>query len=191
MIHEIGLELAARLKDRGCPFIVVDGPEPTETVTFGRERIVLEYDEEAGDGFGPVKGTHKNPKHRMTVSWGGKISIYAKSPGASSLYFEHQRRALRVRDQVLVGMEEVAVARKNAWRPNKGGFTRPEDLKDSEKLAGAVYVLAFTFYRAVMVLTWAGSARPTATLGDDFPIKNTTNISLPGDEDEPEIGCGG
>lgn len=187
MIHEIGLELAAKLVAIGVPFAVVDGPEGTKTITWGRERIVLEHDD-ANDSFGPPRSQHQNPKHRYTRTAAYKLTIYAQSRTAGATLFEHRRRASRALDRVLVAMDSVAADRKNRWKPGAGRFVTPEDLKDTERANGAVYELSFTFDHAVEVRTWAGAALPESAL---TAVTSRTQVSLL-NEDTPsaETACG-
>lgn len=175
MIHEIGVELAARLVVSGTPFPVVDGPESTKTATWGRERIVIERS--GGDSFSAARSQHINPKHRRTRNIGGKITIYAQSPLSGATNFEHERRAEAVLDQVLVALDYVAAVRKNSWTPTGGEFVAPEDIKDSERRGGAVYELRFTFERAVMARTWANANRPEFTFGAGT-LSSTTKVSM-------------
>jgi hypothetical protein len=187
MIHEIAIELKAKLLARKCPIEVIDGPEATTTTTFGRERIVLERD--GGDKFGPVRGTHVNKKHRMTRVQSAKITIYAQAVAVGAMQFEHERRAEHVLDLVLVALHEVLSLRRNAYAITGGKFIAPVNLSASEKPAGAVYELAFTVDRPVMEQTWAGAARPEATIGgeDGVTIRRSTVVVGAGDD---ETACG-
>ena len=164
MIHEIGIELQTKLRSAGCPLSVVDGPEPTKTATWGRERIVIER--AGGDKFGHAISQAKNPKHRMTQQTGAKLTIYAQSVRAGALHFEHERRAQHVLDLVLVALSEIQSLRKgrDAFIPDSGDFITPPDLEASERRGGAVYELRFTVPRAIAVQTWAGDARPQVAL---------------------------
>lgn len=166
MIHEIGLELQAALRARKCPFTVVDR-ESTTTATFGRERIVLEHEPNGRDTFGPVRGAHVNPKHAFTRSMAIQVTIYAQSTKAGALEWEHRRRAEKVLDQVLVCLRGIAQQRKNNFVPVGGGFVVPDDLKDSERQGGAVYVLSATFDRAVGERDWDDEIQPEVTVGED------------------------
>lgn len=188
MIHEVGLELQAKLRAYGYPAVVVDGPEPTATTTWGRERLVLEHDEK--DAFKPTPTTNKNPKVRMIVDQGWKLTIFAQSPRAGAMPFEHRRRAEQIRDLVCVAMGDVAGARKNRWTPTNGGFVTPENLQPSEQMGGAAYALSFTFERGVAVRNWAGDAAPEAALEN---MSSTTNVTLANGPDDQvvETGCGG
>ncbi len=161
MLHELAGEMQAALIAKGCPFPVVDGPEPTKTASWSRERIVIEHDV---DAFGPPRSQHKNPKHRMTRQVGVKLTIYAKSPAVGALEFEHRRRAEHVLDLVLVALGDVCSMRKIGCALKNGSFVIPEDLTDSAAPCGAAYELSFAVDRGVPVLTWQGEKRPEATL---------------------------
>lgn len=187
MIHEIGKELDARLKSRGVPLRVVDGPERGKPTTGARERIVIEHDTKAKDVFGPARSQRPNGKHVATRRMACKITVYAQSGVAGGKDFEHRRRAESVVDQIVVGLHEVAKARKNEWTPTGGAFVEAEDLKGSEVIAGAVYELTFLFDRGVEERDWDGDLRPTASP----PLASTTKVTLAGGPDDQtvETGC--
>jgi hypothetical protein len=181
MIHEIGVELGAKLAARGCPLPVVDGPERTTVAGWGNERIVLEHDD-AGDTFGPARSQRPNPKHRFTRNIGAKITIYAQETSSGAQAFEHRRRAEHVLDLVLVALEEVFILRRNGCSMKSGKFIEPEDSADSQSISGAAFELQFSFERAVMVATWTGSIQPEATVGPGgiSSITHTTKASPAG-----------
>jgi hypothetical protein len=163
MIHEIGVELQAAIASRRCPFEVIDGPEFRDTSTFGRERIVIEYD--GDDGY---VATHKAGGPRPITIYSRqqacKITIYAKSPSKGATYWEHQRRASKVLDFVLVGLYKVAKERKNLLEVKSGHFMLPDDFKGTETPGGAKYELKFTFDRGVADRLWDDTADPSTTL---------------------------
>lgn len=189
MLHEIGLELQAALRARGCPLVVVDGPEDTKAATYGRERIVIEYDFDRGDSFGPVRSQRANPKHRFVSDEGAKITIYTQSTKPGAQPFEQRRRAKHVRDLVLIALDEVARTRRNVLTLAGGRFVRPEALEGTERdSAGAVYELTFSVDRAVHEQRWDGSIAGewTVTAGS---IASTTKVSAlggPDDDDNPQ-----
>ncbi len=199
MIHEIGRELLAALKAKGCPFNVLDGPEPTATTTYSRERIVLEHDEDRGDTFGPPMLQLTNPKSYATRVAGYKLTIYAQSAAAGSLEFEHRRRAEHVLDLVFVALQQIASTRKNSFSPVSGTFVQPADLAKSETIGGAVYEFRFTFDRGIVERDWDGSIAGEFTIIAGS-IVNTTKASLasgPDDDNNPltvpataETACG-
>lgn len=161
MIHEVGVDLGAQLASKGCPFPVVDGPEFRPTVTYARERVVIEHDP-VGDNFTPRHRADTNPRTRLTRNTGVRVTIYAKHPSAGAIYWEHVRRAEHVLDLVLVGLDVVAKKRQNLVVFRSGKFVYPEDLKASETPGGAAYELLLTFDRGVADRNWDYSAGPTA-----------------------------
>lgn len=186
MIHELGIELGSALAAQGCPLKVVDGPEPTRSTTFARERIVIEHDD--GDAFAPVRSQHRNPKLRMVRNVAAKVTIYAQSPASGATDWEHRRRAEHVLDLVLVGLEKVILARKNGWVLKSGRFLVPADLQKSETAGGAAYELSFTVERGVFEKKWSGAVRAQVS---NIPITSTDEITLAnGPENQtPETAC--
>lgn len=186
MIHEIGVELGVALAAEGCPLKVVDGPEPTKTTTYARERIVIEHDD--GDSFGPVRSQRPNPKHRMNRNVAAKVTIYAQSAAPGALDWEHRRRAEHALDLVLVALEKVIVARKNGWTLKGGGFVQPEDLQKSECAGGVAYELKFTVERGVYEQKWNGDIRPQVTGVTITGTDRITTKNGPSDQ-VPETAC--
>lgn len=190
MLHEIGVELGAALVTKGFPLKaipIVDGPEPTRTTTYARERIVIEHDD--GDSFGPTFSTHRNPKVGMTRNVAGKITIYAQSPSPGATQWEHTRRAEHILDLVLVALRGVMSVRKQGIVWKGGRFIRPADLERSETQGGAVYELTFAVERGVYAQTWAGAVRPEGTVGPGgITITGTDRITGPA-HSTPETAC--
>ena len=194
MIHEIGRELLAELRVQGAPFIVIDGPEPTKTVTWGRERIVLEHDDGGSDSFARPRTQSVNPKRRYTRSAAYKLTIYAQSPAPGASVFEHRVRVEKALDVAVCALELIAARRKDHFEPTGGKLVTPPELADSERPNGAAYELKFTFDRGVAQSTWAGAKRPEATLGVGG-LRSTTKVSggTGTDTDVPgsaETSCG-
>jgi hypothetical protein len=182
MMHEIGREMLTELRARSCPFDVVDGPEDAKTATWGRERIVLE--EFGDDSFQGPLSHHKNPKQPAALVIGGKATIYAKSPRAGALPWEHRRRARKVMRMVVGALRKVLVARKNPVSFTGGGFFVPEDMADTERAGGAAYALTFEFVTGVPDITFAGDADPEVEIGgvDGVEINTTRIASINGSE---------
>jgi hypothetical protein len=189
MVHDIGVALQAKLAARKCPFKVIDGPEDTGSTTWGRERIVIERDRDAGDGFGPTRSQRPNPVHRMVRLIAIKVTIYAKEPKTGAVRFEHEGRADHVADLVLIAMGDVAAGTApifNVWTQKDARFVTPEDLEGSERFGGAVYEMKLAVERAVKEQDFKGAIAAEATVGVDVDIKNTTTIA-----GSLETGCGG
>lgn len=174
MIREITQELAAELASIGCPIRVLNGPEPTTTTTWGRERIVLEHAD--SDSFDRDVGQSINPKIRYKRNIGLKLTIYAQSTSAGATEFEHRRRAEKALDAVIVAFDNIAALRRNPWGPTSGAFVVPPDLAKSETQAGAVYELHLTFGRGIAERNWAGDTQDEFTILADT-ITNTVEIS--------------
>ena len=184
MIHELGAELAARIGEKGCPFGVVDGPEPTtQAGGWGRERIVIEHDTSGSASFGPARSQSINPKHRHVAVEGYKLTIYAKSAHPGATVFEHRRRATKVRNVVVAAMDYVAAVRKNRWLPTAGTFITPPDLVGAEKPGGAVYELKFTYESPIEERTFADATAEEFTV-DATNLESTAEASLYRGEDD-------
>lgn len=186
MIREIGVELQAQLRLQGVPLAVLDGPEQNKTTTWGRERIVIEYDGDSADAFGPGRSQHLNPRVRHEAIEACKVTIYAQSGRAGALVAEHRRRAKNLRDQVINALDLVAARRKNGWKLSGGRFVVPEDLKDTERAGGAVYELTFQWARAIEVRTFVGEKQPE---GNITSVGHTTLVRTT-DADAGEVACG-
>ncbi len=181
-IRQVGVALDAFLKAHGCPLDVIDGPD-IPTTTWGRERIVLEYDDDGTTSFGNPHGLHVNAKHSFTASDPMKATIYAQAKRSGSLVFEHRARAILVREQVLSGLRYVAATNKNKFAPKSGRFITPPDLAATETQAGAVYEIKLTYDLPVRVVTFAGSAQPE---GELTAMTSMTMVSRTGDADDDD-----
>lgn len=187
MIHEISVELQTELRVLGVPFPIVDGPEATKPVGWGRERIVVEYDVDGTDSFARPRTTSANPKRRYLSLEACKVTIYAQSPSAGATVFEHRRRAKSIRDRVVVALEIVAAKRKNAYQPSRGRFIVPVDLEGAEIPGGAAYELAFGFERAIETRKWTGEKQPEGNITD---VGSTTKVFRPGGAGAGDTACG-
>lgn len=183
MIHDIGQALQAKLREAGFKSaLVVDGPESTETATWGRERIVIEHDD-GGDRFSHVRSQRRNPDHVATREVGAKIRVYAQSTKQGAQDWEHRRRAEKIVDQIVVALGKIAADETpiyNVWEPTSGRFFTPADLEISARKGGAAYELGVTFARAVMVKTWAGDIAEEVTVGTDVEVETAREASVDG-----------
>lgn len=182
MLPRIAAQLQAKLRARGCPLSVVNGPESTETVTYGRERIVIEHGD-GGDRFSAVTGQRPNPVHRAVRGVNTKITIYAQSPRSGAVEPEHRARAEHILDLVLIALGDCAATSEifNVWEPTAGGFFVAEDLEGSARWGGARYELTCTISRAVFEQNWKGEIAPEMTMGaDGSGIATTTKVSVNG-----------
>lgn len=180
MIHEIGVELGAALAGRKCPIKVIDGPEHNRKTTTGaRERIVIEHDMQSGDTFGPKHvSDNRQPAKSITVFVAAKITIYAQCPSKNAIYWEHVRRAEKIRDMVVFALREVIVQRKNTYNFRGGKFVYPDDLKESETPGGAAYELYFTVDRGITDNNWDDTGAATTTIEAVYPGTSPTGIII-------------
>ncbi len=173
MIHDIGVAVQARIRARGCPVTIIDGPEPTSTTTYGRERVVFE--EFGGDSFEGPKSHHKNPKHAGDMLIGARIRIYAQSQRAGAFPFEHRFRARLILMQLIVALREELLLRGQPFVLGKGDYFVPPDLEATAIANGAAYELPFVYRAGIPVHTWTGEANPTGTL--EGGLVNRTEMS--------------
>ena len=186
MIREVGVELQARLRTRGVPLVVVDGPEPENTTTWGRERIVIERDREAAGVFGAPRSQSLNPKRYFNLTEPWKITIYAQSARVGSTVAEHERRVMNVARCVMNALKYVAAVRKNGFDGGTFQLITPPDLVGAQRPGGAVCELKFTWEHGAQDVDFVGEAKPTGTIttGAHTTIVRTT------DADAGETACG-
>jgi hypothetical protein len=189
VIHDIARALQAKLRSKGFASAEVkDGAETTQAASWGRERLVLEHD--GADRFGAAKkGQHWNPSQLRVRQVSAKLTIYAQSPKAGALPFEHIQRAEKILDLALVAFDEIAAATSpppvyNVWSPTSGRFLTPPALEGTERQGGAVYELTLAFERGVFDRDFAGDAAEEATVGgeDGVGITTTRRVSIDGSD---------
>lgn len=191
MIYEIGQEVLTHLRAKGCStFQLVDGPETTKSVTYGRERIVVEASDD-GDTFGPVLGVKGNPRGVLSRLVGVKVTIYAQASNAGARPFEHRRRAEHVLDMVIVAFAHVCQQRGNRIAFVRGKFVQPTDIANSETRGGAAYELLLSIDRGVTDRSWEGEAAPEATLGEGGLTSTTHAYAQGTDPTITQTACGG
>lgn len=183
MIHDIAKEVTADLASRGVPFGLLLNDSPKGRSSFASTRMTVEHTKGLGaDRFGPVRSMRTIDKHVATKSAGYTIEIYAKSTRGGALLLEHEVLAEELCDQIVVSLRIVSSRRENALTITGAGFVEIEGFEGSEKPGGALYVITFTFDRAVFARTWKGELTPTVTFGDgsaptDVRIGSTTKVS--------------
>lgn len=201
MIAAIAKELDDALRAKGVPLRVSMGPERTDTATPARERIVVEYDDSAGDSLSTAP-QHRNTAIKFVRLVGAKLTIYAQDSNAGAMDYEHRRRAEHALDLVLVALDGVVRGRRNTLAIRGSRFIRPDDLAQGKHFGGAAYELTFTVDRAVADTTWKNETTPTVTMAEGgLRMRNTTRVSLangPGADDDgdgvpddAETSCGG
>jgi hypothetical protein len=186
VIHDIGILLQAKLRTAGFgSAVVIDGPETSESASWGRERIVIERfgDERPSN----VRSQRRNPEHVTVRPIPAKISVYAQSTKPGALPWEHANRADKIVDLVLIALNDIAATNTpyNVWAWTGGEFVSPPDLEKSARKGGAVFELRVTFERAVMRKTFAGAIEPEVELDggvDGVGIDTTRRVGVNGSE---------
>jgi hypothetical protein len=176
MMYAIARELGAALAVQGVPFPVVFGPDPTESVTPARERIVLEQP------TGQKRDVTQRPLHANTqMPWirqqAATLRIFARSSLLGAVWHDHTERAERVFDHVQVELDALVRARKNTLTWGASGFVPLVDAEGSSVWSGAVYEADLTIDRGVFRLTWAGEGPEEVIIGTDVTIVNTIKVS--------------
>ncbi len=180
MIHEIGMELQAKLAAQGCAFKVLDR-EATKPTQW-RNVIVID---ETGDTYGPVRSPGGNPRRFFTGNVGAKLTVYAQSTKSGAAEYEHRRAARRVVDLALVALRTIRAERKTGLTIGAGAFVPIDDLEKSERPGGVAYELAFTVERGIFDTTFAGAAFEEADLAivemSGTPTLTFANVGATGD----------
>lgn len=193
MMHGIALEVAAELRARGVPFSVVYGPERMGTTVTSATRIVIERDRATGDGIGPARSVHTNPKMRGVRAIGCVARIFGKSNVAGAGGHGHEAVADQLVDALIVALDVVVRRNQTLWAPVSGKFLTAEDLsaRGLTTWPGVVYELRFTVDRGVFDRDFAGEAAPEASVGPGgVAIQSTTKVTVNG-IGTPETACGG
>ena len=195
-LSDIRRQINARFDSLGVPVKVVIDPERTESVTYARERIVIEHRGPGTDGFIANRTRQGNPAGIMTRVIGARASIYAQATNTGATKDDHEGRAEAILDELLKALDHVLRGNGALWALGTGGFVSVADGAKSQTSSGALYELDFSYERAVLDHTWAtNAAAPEATLGGDdgVSIANTTQVTLANGPENatPETGCGG
>jgi hypothetical protein len=197
MLYAIAKELGQALKAQGVPFPVVFGPEPSESLSAARERIVVEQPiGEKRDRIMSAKSVHHNPTMPLVRLQAATVRIFARANLAGAAWHDHAERAEEVLDHVLAELDQIVRGRKNAWTFEAGGFLAMTDAEGSLVWSGAVYECDLTIDRGIFRRTWAGKGKDEVTIGEDVTLMTVVKVSRePGSADEPpplaEIASGG
>lgn len=197
MIYQIATELGAALRAQNVPFGVVFGPEPTESLSSTKERVVVEQPiDEKRDRVGGPKAIHPNPRMPLTRFQAVRIRIFARSSLAGAQWHDHAERAEEVLDHVLGELDYIVRGRRNTMSFTEGGFIALKDEKETLVWSGAVYEQDVVIDRGIFRRTWAHEANEEVTIGTDVTIENTVKVSSalgPAGDPPPdaEIASGG
>lgn len=177
-VHHLANDLAAELAARKCPIRVVDR-EPSQPTTYAMERVVVEI---AGrDSFGapvmPGGGGGGKPRLTHSCTTPVRLTLYVKAPQPGALEFEHEDRAIALRDMVLSALATIASRKRIRIAAGGGERVHAPDLEKSEKWPGVRYVLDVAVTTSVAVRDWAGDTAPAATVAG---VETTCEIGTEG-----------
>lgn len=192
MIKGIAIRVQDELKAKGVPFGLVYGPERQASTPSSPSRIVIERDRKAGDGFGPARSVHTNPRMRAVRAIGCVARIFAKSNKAGADVGDHEGVCDAVVDKVTIALDKVIRSDQTLWTIVSGKLLNQEELaaRDLTTWPGVVYELAFTIDRGVFDTDYAGEAASEAEIGDGVTVHSTTKVKVNG-VGGPETACGG
>jgi len=189
MIREIAAELQVILRTQKCPVPVFEGPEPTETTTWGRERVVIEHDVNGRDSFIGPRSQGLNPRLAQVRIQALTATIYVQSAKAGARVFEHRRRANAVLDQIVAGLLDIGALRRNDVVFTGGKFFTPKDLEGTDVPGGAAYELTFTFERGITKANFVDAKQPEALPGQ-YGVANSTQVGSDSTVVGIETSCG-
>jgi hypothetical protein len=200
MLGEIRHRLERTLREeRHCPVRVEYGPVSPDRIGEARDVIVVEYDRNAGDTFGPPRTMGKKgvgTERRFTRSVGCKATIYARATVAGARRQDHEDRAFSIGTQLLIALDDVLrggrvddagaqiANTQHAWDRGTGQFT-----DQPGETTHAVYELPFVIHTGVHDAVFGGDTPPGFTLGDN--VANRTNVYGSNGEGAGETSCGG
>ena len=190
MIYTISREIADKLVTRGVPFPVVYGPEREVRTNLGvgRNRIVIQRDDQSGDPVGPARSQRQNPRMVGLRSVGVVVRIYAQSTVEGAQRHDHERLADRVEDAFEVVLKQVVGARDTLYR-----WRTPPRFLRADELAmqglgvwpGVVYESRLEIDRGVYDTTYAdGSAPGEFALAD---VASSTTVTVNGVDAGAEV----
>lgn len=183
ILSSFGQILRTNLLAHKCTIpLIYDTPERTQSINFARERIVLEYDTDETDSFGPPQTQSRNPpKPVATRTIALKATIYARHPNQGALAFEHKERAESILDMFVCALMEAQSSQQRVRVfPKSGRWLTPPDAKQSERPSGAMYELKFTIDRGIASTNWDGTSATEKTIGTDITIAETETASIAG-----------
>lgn len=189
MIYDITVALKADFEAKGAPVRVLYGPEPTESISAARERVVIwEPIDEKRDSVQGPKATHPNPRAPHVILQACRLRIFSQSTTAGAQWHEHVDRARQIQVHTVAGLNRIVRGRKNAITWGPGGFITLKDSDGKPLWSGAVYELDFYVDHGVPDFTWKGEGADTATIGVDVEIENVTKVSAkPGAAGTPPV----
>lgn len=180
MIGDIATRVAADLRARKFPHLVVYGPERVARDGFDSV-IVFSRDRQAGDPIiAPAGGTNTNPRVPFNRNVSGRVVVYARSAKPGATPFDHEEECDLVCDGVITALNQVLMAGGFLWAITESRILTREELraeaevdarddgsgKRSADFPGCAARIRFTVRTAIRSVTYQGAAGPTGTVFD-------------------------
>jgi hypothetical protein len=187
MLGHLRADLEEELRSRGVPVRVEYGPVAPSRVAELKDVVVVEYDP-AGDTIGAPKALGGNPRRRFNRAVAALVRIHTRNTVTGARRQDHEDRAHRIVDQVLVSLDEVLRGgrgeplRRYTWRVDGAAF-EPLSAEPGQTPVGATYVLRISIDRGVFDAPWSGEA------ADEFAI-GAGDYGSDFDPDDYEVGGG-
>jgi hypothetical protein len=197
MLGHLRADLEVELRARGVPVRVEYGPVDPSRLAELHDVVVVEYDP-AGDVIGGAKALGGNPKRRFNREVAALVRVQAHATIAGARRQDHEDRAHRFVDQVLVALDDVlrggrggtggVPLRRYTWRCTGGAF-QAVSAEPGQVPTGATYVLRISIDRGVFDAPWSDEAAPEFEL-EAGSISSTTKVHGSIGEGAGETSCG-
>ena len=182
MLGRLRAQLETELRSRGVPVRVEYGPAVPGRTSSPVDVVVVSYDP-SGDAFGALA---RGARVRMTRTVRMVAEVRAHANVAGARRQDHEDRAQRIVDSVLLSLDQALRGAGYIWRSTGGRF-----VADAERLPeGALYELAFEAERSVRDQDWAESD-PEAFELEAGSIASRTSVFGSLGEGAGETACGG
>jgi hypothetical protein len=194
MLGHLRADLQDELRSRGVPVVVEYGPVAPGRVAELRDVVSVEHDP-AGDTLGGAAALGGNPPRRFTRTVGALVRIHSKASVNGARRQDHEDRAHRLVDQVLVSLDNVlrggrgTPLRRHTWRMTGGAF-ESLSAEAGQVPTGATYVMRIEIDRGVFDAPWSGDAAPEFAIGEGG-IASSTRVYGSTGEGAGETSCGG
>ena len=203
MLGDVRARLEANLRARPVPVRVEYGPVDSARVGELRDVVVVEYDRGSSDAISAPRARGGNPRRRFERAVACKATIYVTNTVAGARRQDHEDRAQKVIDQVLVALDDVLrggqldasgvqiPGTSQAWAAGPGSFV---DLPGTA--VGAAYEVAFVIHRGVFDERGTFGAGSGSGAAPEFvlsagSIESRTDVFGSTGEGAGETSCGG
>lgn len=166
MIYGLSKDVAAKLKARKFPVVVLYGPERVTRERYQRA-IVFQRDRKASDVVRATPGQHTNARRMRVRELCAQITLFVQSSLPGARVNDHEDVCEKLVDALIIALEEWGTEAKAGDLPiTDARYAFAADHPDIEAWCangGVAYVIKFRVPRGVAALTYSGEARPEGT----------------------------